>query len=274
MKNKSISKGKSKIKKYIPLIGGILICCSIIAAVIIFKQVLTTGVSLHDAVSDLANPRVRYIKIPAGMRREEVAERFAEILGWSEAEKNRFMNTHTLFTYNSEGYFYPETYIIPVNAQATDVSREMREAFKKEILDAKGTFRNNQADIDTIIKVASIIQREASPDDMNIVSGIIWNRINQGMTLDMDATLQYIKGDENIWWPQVTPADKNIDSPYNTYKNKGLPPSAISNPGKEAIDAALHPAPTDALFYVHDKHGRIHTAETYEQHKINVERYY
>jgi UPF0755 protein len=69
-------------------------------------------------------------------------------------------------------------------------------------------------------------------------------------------------------------ADKKIDSPFNTYKNSGLPPSAISNPGEAAIDAALHPAKTKAIFYIHDQQGTIHTAVTYEEQKANVDTYY
>ncbi len=128
--------------------------------------------------------------------------------------------------------------------------------------------------LDTAITIASIIQREAAgPHDMNLISGIIWNRIFKGMSLELDATLQYAKGDEGNWWPQVTGKDKYIESPYNTYQNKGLPPGAISNPSIDAINAAYNPKKTDCIFYLHDKNRKIHCTKTYAEHKKNVDRY-
>jgi UPF0755 protein len=171
---------------------------------------------------------------------------------------------------SSEGYYLPDTYIVPINASAVDVSRKISEAFNKRITEK---LKNKTVNIDTIIKIASIIQREASPYDMRIVSGIIWNRLDKNMPLEMDATLQYAKGNDTKWWPIVKPEDKKIDSPYNTYKNKGLPPSAISNPSEAAIDAAVNPSKTSAIFYFHDSYGNIHTAATYAQHKANIEAY-
>jgi len=129
---------------------------------------------------------------------------------------------------------------------------------------------------DTVIKIASIIQREAaSKSDMALISGIIWNRIFSGMKLQIDATLQYAKGnEEDGWWGQVSSADKKIKSPYNTYLNIGLPPSAIANPGLSAITAAYNPQKTDCLFYLHDKNKKIHCSKTYEEHKANIAKYY
>jgi UPF0755 protein len=128
---------------------------------------------------------------------------------------------------------------------------------------------------DTAIKIASIIQREAGgKSDMKLISGIIWNRLWKGMKLQMDATLQYAKGsEENGWWGQVDSEDKYIDSPYNTYAEEGLPPSAIANPGLAAIDAAYNPQKTSCLFYLHDKNRQIHCAKTYEEHKRNIKKY-
>ena len=93
------------------------------------------------------------------------------------------------------------------------------------------------------------------------------------MSLDIDATLQYVKGTEENWWPQVESKDKFIDSPYNTYKNTGLPPHPIANPGLAAISAALNPLTTSCLYYLHDKYGRIHCSPSYAGHKTNIELY-
>ena len=127
----------------------------------------------------------------------------------------------------------------------------------------------------TALKIASIVQREAAgKEDMKLISGIIWNRIFNGMKLQMDATLQYVKGsEEDGWWEKVDSEDKKIKSLYNTYLYKGLPPGAIANPGPNAITAAFYPQKTDCLFYMHDRKRKIHCTKTYEQHKKNIEIY-
>ena len=107
---------------------------------------------------------------------------------------------------------------------------------------------------------------------MKLISGIIWNRIFKGMKLQIDATLQYAKGDESLWWPQVKSEDKNIDSPFNTYMYE-MPPGPISSPGISAIEAAYNPQKTSCLFYLHDKNRQIHCSATYAQHLINIKRY-
>jgi UPF0755 protein len=127
---------------------------------------------------------------------------------------------------------------------------------------------------DKILIIASLIQREAAgKKDMNLVSGVIWNRIMSDMPLAIDATLQYAKGTEENWWPQPKSEDKYIDSAYNTYQNKGLPPHPIANPGLAAIDAAMNPSDTSCLYYIHDRYRRIHCSPTYEGHKTNINLY-
>ena len=127
----------------------------------------------------------------------------------------------------------------------------------------------------TGLTFASIIQREAANDsDMPLIAGILWNRLNAGMPLDVDATVQYARGDTGSgWWAPITVADESIVSPFNTYLNKGLPPHPISNPGLPAIDAVLHPATTDCLYYLHDDQGVIHCAATYAEQEANVQTY-
>jgi len=110
---------------------------------------------------------------------------------------------------------------------------------------------------------------------MKLISGIIWNRIFSGMKLQMDATLQYAKGNKKDgWWRKVTSRDKRIKSSYNTYLYKGLPPGAIANPGLSAINAAFNPQKTNCIFYLHDRNRRIHCTRTYKEHKRNIKKYY
>jgi UPF0755 protein len=102
-------------------------------------------------------------------------------------------------------------------------------------------------------------------------------RLENGWPLQIDATVQYAVASrtcKNIncqWWPKsLTSADINYASPYNTYVNKGLPIAPIANPGRDALSAAANPAPTSAWFYLHDLQGKIHFADTIEQHNQNI----
>jgi len=226
---------------------------------------------------DLANPSVRIVKINEGLRKEEIADVVANKLGWNEQEKEMFVNAHlALNTPDLEGKYFPKTYLLDKNEDPVDASKLMVEEFENQTSKIKKPKTKEIINEDTALTIASLIQREAGgKEDMALISGIIWNRIFSGMRLQIDATLQYAKGsEEDGWWGDVDPIDKKIDSEYNTYLYKGLPPSAISNPGIDAIFAAYNPAKTECLFYLHDKNRNIHCAKTYEEHKKNVEIYY
>ncbi len=221
------------------------------------------------------SPDMKYIAVRPGMRKEEVAELCQKRLGWTDEEKADFAEFNTCTNEPIEGYLFPDEYIVPKNSKPEDLKKEMQARFHK-VFDGSQlqTAKINPFDTDTVITVASLIQREAAGKvDMNLISGIIWNRVFKDMALDIDATLQYVKGDEKNWWPQVKSEDKFIDSAYNTYKNKGLPPGAISNPSLAAISAALNPQKTSCMFYLHDKYGRIHCSKTYAEHKQNIRWY-
>ena len=232
---------------------------------------LLKGMGLDRDAQTLANPFVRYVKVTEGMRKEEIANRVGSTLNWTNSEKNSFNQ----LAINDEGKLYPETYLIPNNIAPVDFKNRMLDRFNDEVVNSKAMINKTNINLDTTLKIASIIQREAAgKNDMNLISGIIWNRIFDGMNLDIDATLQYAKGNNtNGWWPQVTPADKKIASPYNTYKNNGLPPSPISNPGLAAILAALKPQKTSCLFYFHDNNHQIHCSATYQEHVAKIKRF-
>jgi len=122
------------------------------------------------------------------------------------------------------------------------------------------------------------IAREAKTDNEKpVIAGILTNRLKDGMPLQVDATIQYAKGYDpqtKHWWGMVFSSDyKEIQSPFNTYLNAGLPPSPIANPGLEALRAAANPAPTEYYYYLHDKEGQIHYAETILAHNNNVKKY-
>lgn len=231
-----------------------------------FDPSLLTRLSFYMS---LANPSMRIVRVEEGLRKEEVAQVVADKLNWNMQEKEDFINTSV------EGHYFPKTYLIYKDDDPSVVQATMLDEFNKQINAVKRPKSKTIINDETVIKIASIIQRESGgKDDMNLISGIIWNRIFNGMKLQIDATLQYAKGsEEDGWWQNVTSEDKKIKSSYNTYLYAGLPPGPIANPGLAAITAAYNPQKTNCLFYLHDKNRKIHCAATYEQHKKNIDTY-
>lgn len=222
------------------------------------------------------HPSQTSLSISPGMRREEIVSLLSKKLLWNESEVKKFLNVKTFLKIkDAEGFYYPGTYLVSPDMPGDEVARMMIERFSEKIISLYGTSTQEIIDLPTAVKIASIIEREAGgKHDMRLISGIIWNRLFANMSLDIDATLQYAKGTEKNWWPKVNPEDKYINSPFNTYQNKGLTPTPIANPGRASIEAALNPRKTDCLFYLHDKYRRIHCAVTYKEHEKNIARYY
>ncbi len=229
------------------------------------------GIGQGEEAQNLANPLVRYVKVTEGLRKEEIANKVGKALAWNDEEKQQFAYVAAV----DEGKLYPETYILPDSIKPIDFKERMVTRFNQKVTAKSKTLLKNSINLSTAVKIGSIIQREAAgKQDMNLISGIIWNRLFKGMSLDIDATLQYAKGnEEDGWWPRVVSKDKYIDSPFNTYENKGLPPTPISNPGLAAITAAINPTKTDCLFYLHDKKRVIHCSVTYAEHVKKIKKY-
>lgn len=238
------------------------------------------SVTIRDDMSMLAaaaNPSVKFVRINPGMRKEEIANLIGSKLDWNDTDEEQFLNLNKVVnTTSAEGYYYPDVYILPAKASGQEIGRLMVSRFNSEVMSRYASSTKKIISVDTATKIASIIEREAAgKSDMRLISGIMWNRIFKNMTLDIDATLQYAKGSETDgWWPKVKSGDRFIDSPYNTYQNKGLTPTPISNPQLASIEAALNPKKTDCLFYLHDKYRRIHCTVTYGEHVKNIARYY
>lgn len=236
-----------------------------------YKRLFTNGyeafLSGFGAVQNLANPKVKYVNIPNGWRKEQVAAAFSRYLKWNAQERALF---------DQEGYYYPGTYLISSDKKAADIKTLMLERFTENVSSKYPTSTAEKIPLDMALKVASLIEREAADkNDMRLISGVIWNRYFLGMPLGIDATLQYARGGGgNGWWPRVRPADKNIKSPYNTYKNIGLPPTPIANPGLASIQAALNPKKINCLYYLHDKDGNFHCTKSYREHQENIKKYY
>lgn len=219
-------------------------------------------------------PRLAYVKVSAGMRKEEIAELLAEALGWTDATVAEWLAVDTEPGAGfAEGVYYPDTYLIPSDQPPSEVAARMRgrfeEAFAPYALEAEA---QGMAWTD-VVTLASLIEKEAGKRDKALVAGILRNRLDRDMLLQVDATLQYLAGTPEDWWPLPDPDDKYDDSPFNTYRHTGLPPHPIANPSLASIEAVLSPQATNCLYYLHDLYGRIHCSTNYRAHVANVNRY-
>lgn len=221
-------------------------------------------------------PYLAWVKIPVGVRKEQVATILTNALGWDEGQKRAWLAA----TENSgkdykEGVYFPDTYFIPTTLSPSEVAALIRSNFQQKFEPYAKEATTKNVPWPTVLTIASLIQREAgSASDMPIISGIIQRRLRSGMPLAIDATLQYIGNTEETgWWAPPDKASSYANSPFNTYKNKGLPPHAIASPGLAAIEAALNPSITNCLFYIHDTRGKIHCSTTYKGHLTNINKY-
>ena len=222
-----------------------------------------------------AGPYMKWIIIPEGLRKEEIASLLAKNLGWTNIAKKKFIDATNVNPDYTEGVYFPETYLIPIVEKPEEVANRLVSKFNEKFSSLLPQFSEQNIKWTTGLTLASIVQREAANNaDTPLIAGILWNRLNQDMALGVDATLQYIRGDKGAgYWAPITVADKKTESPYNTYLNTGLPPHPISNPGLSAIKAVLQPASTTCLYYIHDAHRVTHCATTYEEHKLNLQKY-
>lgn len=247
----------------------------------LYKDIEPGGYSLKKSMGALAlhaklsAPDYRYVTIGEGLRKEQVAEIFASKLDWNEEKKESFnANLPLCFFTGGEGYFFPGKYLVHKDESVDIIKKEMYQRLKEQVEEFLGNPEKNIINLNQVVTIASLIQKEAADkNDMRLISGIIWNRLFDDMPLQIDATLQYVKGEEDYWWPMVRSKDKFLDSPYNTYKNRGLPPGPIASPGIEAIMAALEPSDTNCVFYLHDRSRNIHCSSTYDGHKKNISYY-
>ena len=221
-------------------------------------------------------PYMKWVMLKPGLRKEEIATILADSLGWTSKQKSNWISvdTNTSPEY-IEGVYYPDTYLIPVTEEPALVAKRLIAKFNENFSQYLPQFTSKNIKWSRALTLASIVQREAANnEDMPLIAGILWNRLNQNIALGVDATLQYIRGDVGKgWWAPISVSDKQIDSPFNTYKYKGLPPHPISNPGISAIEAVLNPKVTDCLYYIHDKNHITHCSVTYEEHQQNIQKY-
>jgi UPF0755 protein len=227
-------------------------------------------------------PYQKWVTIPEAKRKEQVAYILKQALDWPEEKMIEFIKIA------KEGWLYADTYLINTDYDAQQAYQKLFDTFNENLdADLQKALLEKNIRLDTAIKLASLIEKEyGSEEDKKIIAGIIWNRIDKNMRLEIDATVQYAITSKNLeqnnyqindsfdFWPRVTGGDlRTTPSPYNTYLNKGLPPGPICTPSITTIKAVAFPAETDALYYLHSPDKQIHTAKTYQEHLENIKEF-
>lgn len=181
------------------------------------------------------------------------------------------------FPKSEEGHIFPDSYLIPMEYSPAQILDLIETNFNKKVAQAKVGVTDTALTDNEILTLASLIEREARTlESKQMVSGILRNRLEISMALQVDASVQFardsIKKPSDYWQP-VSKSDLEIISPYNTYKNPGLPPSPICNPGYNSIYAAYHPIPSDYLYYITGNDNQMHYSKTYDEHMANIAKY-
>ncbi len=223
------------------------------------------------ALLDPNNRDLRKITIPEGKSVDYYYDKIASLTGVTlEEVKAAAEDTDALGLPEEadgslEGWLFPSTYQFNPGVTPSDVMREMIQTTIKT-LDDQGVAAKDR---ERILTVASLIEEEAKLDvDRPLIAGVIYNRLEGDMMLQLDATVKYIAPSEGAF---VSASDKEIDSPYNTYKYTGLPPGPIAGSGVASIDAAVNPASHDYFYYVtvNLETGETRYAKTYDEHLKN-----
>ena len=171
-----------------------------------------------------------------------------------------------------EGYMFPDTYRVAKDAKLEDVIQKMLKNFDTKLTaEMRADILAQGNAIFDIVRLASIVEKEVPhEEDRPIIAGILWKRLDIGMALQVDSTLNYVTGGKNR---ALTSDELKIDSKYNTYKYRGLPPTPIGNPGLSALRAAIYPKRTAYLYFLSGKDGKTYFAKTLDEHNENKARY-
>ena len=171
-----------------------------------------------------------------------------------------------------EGYLFPDTYRVFRNTSVSEVVKKMLDNFEQKLSnEQRASIKEQGKSIFEIITLASIIEKEVrDPEEMKMVADIFYKRLEAGIALQSDATVNYITGKGTV---QPTYEDTKIDNPYNTYKYRGLPPGPISNPGLNAIMAAIEPTANQYYYFLTTKEGEVIYSKTYDEHLQNKAKY-
>jgi len=206
------------------------------------------------------------------------AEELFEIVGFPAVDMaNSDLPERKNFDYNFikkvsiqnslEGYLFPDTYEIAENESLTNIVEKMISNFDKKLTsELRQKIEDQEKSIFEVITMASLLEKEVKTQtDKRLVAGILENRLNIGMPLQVDATISYITGQKTV---QISKEETKIISPFNTYEHKGLPFGPICNPGLESIEAALESQDNDYLYYLSTPDGETIFSKTLKEHNI------
>lgn len=226
-------------------------------------------ISTYDVVSRLVNgnfdlTQVR-VTILEGTSMSQIAKLLSSKLPHFSAVD--FMK----YSPEKEGFLFPDTYFFPPDIKTDEVVSILQKNFYEKIKTVEPAIVAFGKSEYEVVTMASILEEEArTPEDWQIISSILWKRIKIDMPLQVDSTLGYATGKTS---GELTTADLKAKAPYNTYVNKGLPPTPIANPGLKTIIAAATPTTTPYLYFLSDGNGDIHYAATFAEHIKNRQKY-
>lgn len=207
------------------------------------------------------------ITIPEGLNSYEIADIFVK--NFPSFDRKIFLDL--VQKWGFEGYLFPDTYFIMPGTSEFQIVKFMNDNFNEKLKEISTDIRKFGKNESDIIKMASIIEEEARTiETREIIAGILWKRISIKMPLQVDSSFRYINGKTTA---TLTTDDLKIDSPYNSYTNRGLPPTPISNPGLEAIKDVINPIKTPYLYFLSDKDGNMHYSTTFDEHVANKLKY-
>jgi len=171
-----------------------------------------------------------------------------------------------------EGFLFPDTYFVEKGILPEKIISKMLDNFDKKLKpELREEISRQEKTIFEIVTMASMIEKEVkTPEDKKLVSGILWKRLENGISLQVDATISYITGKKTV---KIPLEDFQIDSPYNTYKYKGLPLGPICNPGLDSIRAAIEPEYSDYWYYLSTPEGKTIFSKTLEEHNLAKSKY-
>ena len=221
------------------------------------------------------------VTIPEGLTLAETAEHLEKIgVGNAKSLKHAFSDIELINSIDPdasdlEGYLFPTTYQFTLNPSPTEVVRAIIFQFVKSF-DQERQAKAKEAGLDVrkIVTLASIVEKETGqPDERPLISSVFWNRLQRGMPLGSDPTIIYALKIAGTYDGNLRKRNLNLDSPYNTYRYRGLPPGPIASPGLEAIDAVLEPKNSSYLYFVSKNDGSHHFSKTLREHNRAVRKY-
>ncbi|MFZ2193196.1 MAG: endolytic transglycosylase MltG [Candidatus Moraniibacteriota bacterium] len=251
--------------------------------------VLMGNMTIPEIVHSITQEKKEFISVtfPEGLRSDEIANKLNEKGldgdGFLALVNNpgELVGDYSFLLVdkvkNLEGYLYPDTYFYSKKDTAENIVRKFLDNFEKKVTDdLRSEIKNQKKTIFEIVTMASIVEKEALIDykkgvddnDAKIIAGIFWNRIKNLQSLQSCATLGFVFKDPKPKF-QYSFEDTRVDSPYNTYINKGLPPGPISNPGILAIRAAIYPTITDYNYFLSDADSNLIFSRTLDEHNAN-----